>query len=141
MPCPPAMTVSTRGRYALRVMVELSLQPRDTYTPLRTIAQRQDISLKYLEAIMNTLSKAGFVDAMHGKGGGYRLSRAPQTYTVADILELTEVSLSPVSCVNGSEPCAHAAECRTRRLWAGLDQVISEYLRSITLADLAGPYE
>jgi len=135
------MTVSTRGRYALRVMVELSLQPRDTYTPLRTIAQRQAISLKYLEAIMNTLSKAGFVDAMHGKGGGYRLSRAPQTYTVADILELTEVSLSPASCVNGSEPCAHAAECRTRRLWAGLDQVISEYLRSITLADLAGPYE
>lgn len=135
------MTVSTRGRYALRVMVELSLQPRDTYTPLRTIAQQQNISLKYLEAIMNTLSKAGFVDAMHGKGGGYRLSRAPQTYTVADILELTEVSLSPVSCVNGNEPCAHAAECRTRRLWAGLDQVISKYLRSITLADLAGEGE
>ena len=140
MPRPPAMTVSTRGRYALRVMVELSLQPRDTYTPLRTIAQRQAISLKYLEAIMNTLSKAGFVDAMHGKGGGYRLSRAPQTYTVADILELTEVSLSPVNCV-ADKPCAHAAECRTRRLWAGLDQVISEYLRSITLADLAGEGE
>ena len=121
MPRPPAMTVSTRGRYALRVMVELSLQPRDTYTPLRTIAQRQAISLKYLEAIMNTLSKAGFVDAMHGKGGGYRLSRAPGTYTVADILELTEVSLSPVSCVNGSEPCAHGG-MRTWRLWAGLDQ-------------------
>ncbi len=130
--------ISTRGRYALRVMVDLAEQPRDAYVPLRTIAQRQGISLKYLEAIMAVLSKAGHVDAVHGKGGGYRLARAPEAYTVADILTLTEVTLSPVSCVGeAGVACDRSSACRTQRMWAGLDQVISGYLRGKTLRDLA----
>lgn len=134
------MMVSTRGRYALRVMVDLAEQPRGAYVPLRTIAQRQGISLKYLEAIMNVMSKAGHVHAVQGRGGGYRLSRPPEAYAVADILKLTEVSLSPVVCV-GEEgiACERSATCKTQRLWAGLDQVIQAYLRGTTLKDLATP--
>ena len=132
------MMVSTRGRYALRVMVDLAEQPRDTYVPLRTIAQRQGISLKYLEAIMNVLSKAGQVNALQGRGGGYRLAMPPEQYTVADILKLTEVSLSPVACVDeAGVACERSSACRTQRMWVGLDQVISGYLRGTTLKDLA----
>ena len=84
------MIVSTKGRYALRVMVELALKPRNEYIPLKEIAEEENISQKYLEAIMASLSKAGFVDAVHGKGGGYRLSREPKDYTVGSVLKLTE---------------------------------------------------
>ena len=133
------MMVSTKGRYALRVMVELSEHSSGAYIPLKDIAQRQEISQKYLENIMTVLSKAGFVDALHGKGGGYRLSRGPETYTVGSVLKLTEGSLAPVACpsLNTGGACSRAAECRTLPMWLELERLIDAYLENITVADLA----
>ena len=131
------MMVSTRGRYALRVMIDLAEQGGSGYIPMKDIAQRQGLSLKYLERILPVLAKNGIVEGVQGKGGGYRLCRSPQDYTMGEILRLTEGSLAPVSCMDcGTEPCERAADCRTRPLWHGLDKVINEYLDSVTLADL-----
>ena len=131
------MIVSTKGRYALRVMVCLALQNSEDYIPLKEIAGTEDISQKYLESIMATLSKAGFVDALHGKGGGYRLSREPEEYTLGEILRLTEGSLAPVACLEcGAKTCPRAASCPTLPVWSELDKRISGYLDSVTLADL-----
>ena len=131
------MIISTRGRYALRVMIDLSQQDPDSYTPLKEIAARQEISEKYLENILKSLVTQGFILGLRGKGGGYRLTKAPEQYTVGDILRMTEDSLAPVSCLEpGAAACSRAAECRTLSLWNGLDKVINDYLDKYTLADL-----
>ena len=131
------MIVSTKGRYALRVMVHFALQNTDRYIPLKEIAEAENISQKYLESIMTTLSKAGFVDAVHGKGGGYRLNRAPAEYTVGSILKLTEGSLAAVSCTaQGPSACSRSTCCQTKPMWEKLDHMIDEFFEGITLADL-----
>ncbi len=131
------MMISTKGRYALRVLVDLAEHQRGEYIPLKEIAERQEISHKYLESIMAALSKDGLVDGAHGKGGGYKLSRAPEEYKVGEILRLTEGSLAPVACLeNGAGPCSRAAQCRTLPMWTELDRLISGYLDGVTVADL-----
>lgn len=133
------MMISTKGRYALRVMVDLTEHNTDTYIPLKDIAERQEISQKYLESIMTVLSKVGFVDALHGKGGGYRLNRSPNEYTVGSVLKLTEGTLAPVACLeNEHNKCDRAAKCRTLPMWTELDRLINNYLEGITVGDLAG---
>ena len=130
------MIVSTRGRYALRVMIDLAEQNADTYVPLKDIVQRQKISQKYVEAIMTLLSKNGFVTALHGKGGGYKLNRKPEEYKIGEILRLTEGTLAPVACLeSNAESCPRAAECRTLPLWRELDNRVSGFLDSVSLAD------
>ena len=131
------MIVSTKGRYALRVMVNFAQRGRDEYIPLKEIAESEGISQKYLETIMTTLSKAGFVDAVHGKGGGYRLNRSPEHYTVGSILKLTEGSLSAVSCTTqGPAACQRSQCCQTKPMWDKLDAMIDGFFESVTLADL-----
>ena len=131
------MIVSTKGRYALRVMVHFALQNTDRYIPLKEIAEAESISQKYLESIMTTLSKAGFVDAVHGKGGGYRLNRDPEEYTVGSILKLTEGGLSAVSCTTqGPAACSRSSCCQTKPMWEKLDTMIDDFFEGITLADL-----
>ena len=107
------------------------------YIPLKEIAEKEGISQKYLESIMTTLSKAGMVDAVHGKGGGYRLNRRPEEYTVGSILKLTEGSLAAVSCTaQGPAACARTTCCQTKPMWEKLDKMIDEFFEGITLADL-----
>ena len=131
------MMISTKGRYALRVMIDLAEQRKMEYIPLKEIAARQNISQKYLESIMTILSKNKFIDALHGKGGGYRLNREPADYKVGDILRLTEGSLAPVSCLErDAKPCEKRDECRTLPMWTKLHNMICEYLDSVTLASL-----
>lgn len=131
------MIVSTRGRYALRVMIDLAEHIDQERIPLKEIAERQAISQKYIEAIMTLLSKNHFVDAVHGKGGGYKLNRKPEEYKVGDILRLTEGSLAPVACLAaGAEPCAKKDVCKTLPMWTKLDSLIENYLDSVTLKDL-----
>ena len=131
------MIVSTKGRYALRVMVCLAQKEANAYIPLKEIAEAEHISQKYLESIMTTLSKADFVDAVHGKGGGYRLNRKPEEYTVGSILKLTEGSLAAVSCTTqGPAACSRSSCCRTLPMWEKLDRMIDEFFEGITVADL-----
>ena len=131
------MLISTKGRYALRVMVDLAEHPADGFIPLKVIAERQDISEKYLESIIKLLVKAKLLTGVRGKGGGYSLTRAPEQYTVGSILRVTEESMAPVACLEpGAEICPRSAECRTLALWKGLDKVINDYLDKYTLADL-----
>lgn len=131
------MMISTRGRYALRVMIDLAEHNTDGYIPLKDIAARQGISQKYMESIMTLLSKNKFVEGVHGKGGGYRLNRGPKEYKIGDILRLTEGTLAPVACLEcGAVPCERASECRTLPMWEKLDELINGYLDSVTLADL-----
>ena len=128
--------ISTRGRYALRVMIDLAEHIDEGYIPLQMIAKRQGISEKYLESILAVLSKAGLLDAVRGKGGGYRLSKPAKEYTAFEILSLTEGTLALVTCLERGQQCENAVNCRTLPLWQGLDQVIAAYLCSYTLADL-----
>ena len=131
------MIVSPKGRYALRVMLSFAQRGSDEYVPLKEIAEAEDISQKYLESIMTILSKAGFVDAVHGKGGGYRLNRKPEEYTVGSILKLTEGSLAPVSCTaQGAAACSRTTCCQTLPMWERLEKMIDEFFEGITLADL-----
>lgn len=131
------MMISTKGRYALRVLVDLAEHRDEGYIPLKTVAQRQGISQKYLEGIMTALSKAGYVDGIHGRSGGYRLVKPPEEYRIGPILRLTEGSLAPVQCMaDDALPCQMAGSCRTRPLWQGLDRVIRDYLDSATLDQL-----
>ncbi len=129
--------ISTKGRYALRVMVDLAEQNCDCFIPLKDIAQRQDISLKYLESIMTILSKANFVDAHHGIGGGYKLNRDAKEYTLGSILKLTEKTLAPVACLNGEFVCERDIQCRTLPMWSELNDMIDQFFESKTIADLA----
>ncbi len=131
------MKISTKGRYALRVMADLARQNPDTYVSLAAIAARQDISLKYLEAIVAKLHQAGFVTSQRGKNGGYRLARPAAAYTAGSVLKLVEGSLAPVACVeDDAVTCARSGQCDTLPLWLELDRLIDRYLESVTLADL-----
>lgn len=129
--------ISTKGRYALRVLLDLAENRSQAYIPMRDIAQRQGLSLKYLERIVPLLSKNGLVEAVHGKGGGYRLAVEPMQCSLWRVLELTEGDLAPVSCLEcGAKPCEHAASCRTLPVWKELDRRVRSYLQSVTLFDL-----
>lgn len=131
------MIVSAKGRYALRVMVCFAQRGSEEYIPLKEIAEKEGISQKYLESIMCVLSKAGFVDAVHGKGGGYRLNRNPDQYTVGSILKLTEGELSAVSCTSqGAAACSRTQCCEAKPMWDKLDKMIDDFFEGITIADL-----
>ena len=131
------MMVSTKGRYALRVMIDLAECPREKYITLNDIASRQEISEKYLESIISILSKAGFVIGLRGKGGGYRLSKSPEEYTVGSILKLTENSMAPVHCLaEHPNHCPRAKNFKTLPMWENLDRIVDEYLEGVKLSDL-----
>ena len=130
------MMISTKGRYALRVLIDMAEHQTDGYIPLKEIAKRQGISEKYLESIVKLLVKGSVVEGMRGKGGGYRLSKPAKEYTAFEVLSLTEGTLAPVSCLERGQQSENAVNCRTLPLWQGLDQVIAAYLCSYTLADL-----
>lgn len=131
------MLISTKGRYALRVMIDLAEHQGEGFIPLKVIAQRQEISEKYLESIIKLLVRANFLSGLRGKGGGYKLTRPPEQYTVGAVLRLTEDSLAPVSCIGADTVCPRSASCPTLPLWQGLDAVINQYLDGVTLAELA----
>ncbi len=132
------MMISTRGRYALRILVDLAENQGEGYITLREAAERQEISEKYLESIIKDLVRGGFVTGVRGKGGGYRLSRPADEICVMEVLQSAEGPLVPVACLEeGSAPCARASICRTLPLWEGLNRVVSEYLGGFTLQDLA----
>ena len=131
------MMISTRGRYALRVMIDLAEHQEDGYTPMKDVAKRQSVSLGYMEKILPVLVKNGIVEGLQGKTGGYRLIRKPEEYTLGEILRLTESSLAPVACLEcGATPCDKATDCRTLPVWTELDRRINEYLDSVTVSDL-----
>ena len=131
------MLVSTKGRYALRVMLELAQAEKGAYLSLPVIAKKQEISEKYLESIVSVLVKVGLVEGMRGKGGGYSLNRALKDYSVGEILRLTEGSLAPVSCLEGGEnPCPRACKCETLFMWENLETLINNYLDGVSLEDL-----
>ena len=131
------MMISSRGRYALRVMIDLAEHDDGAYIPMKEVAQRQDISLKYLEKILPQLVAAKLVEGQHGKGGGYRLTRAPENYPIGEILRLTEGDLAPVACLEcGAEACKRTADCRTLPMWSELNRRINDYLDSVTIEDL-----
>lgn len=131
------MLISTRGRYALRVMIDLAENQSGSYIPMKDVAQRQGISLKYLERILPVLTKNNLIEGVTGKGGGYKLTRAPEEYNVGEILRLAEGDLAPVSCLEcGAEPCERAGECRTLSMWTGFHNMINDYFDGITLASL-----
>ncbi|MBO7486464.1 MAG: Rrf2 family transcriptional regulator [Spirochaetaceae bacterium] len=131
------MIVSTRGRYALRVLIDMAENSGSDRIPLKEIAERQGISQKYIEAIMTLLSKNGFVDAVHGKGGGYKLNKKPEEYKVGDILRLTEGTLVPVACLEqDAAVCPRKNECRTLPMWTKLDEIVENYLDGVSIADL-----
>ena len=130
------MMISTRGRYALRVMLDLAKDESGTYVPLDDIARREGMSEKYLESIIVVLSRAGLVKALRGKGGGYMLTRQPEEYPIGEILRLTEKTLAPVTCLESGASCPEADACPTFPLWQGLDRVIDDYLMAHSLADL-----
>ena len=131
------MMISTKGRYALRVMIELARRQEEGYVSLKEVAQHQGISEKYLEAIMKNLVTAGLAVGLRGKGGGYQLSRPAADCSAADILRAAEGSLAPVACLEeDAAACSRMSECRTLPLWQGLNEVINNYLDHITLADL-----
>ena len=133
------MLISTKGRYALRVMIDLSEHQSDGFIPLKVIAERQGISEKYLESIIKLLVKAQLLNGLRGKGGGYKLTRPADTYTVGSILRVTEGSLAPVACLESSaNKCERAEQCTTLPVWKKLDEIINDYLESVNLADLAG---
>ena len=131
------MKISTKGRYALRMMLDLAAHQGDGYVALKDIAQRQEISLKYLERILPALVQAGEIEGVHGKGGGYRLTRAPKDYRVGDILRLTEGDLAPVACLGcDAKPCAREPQCRTIGMWRRFSEMTNAYFDGITIADL-----
>ena len=131
------MKVSTKGRYALRLMTDVAVHDQDGFVSLKDVAGRQDISLKYLEQIAGMLSRAGLLKSGRGAQGGYRLTRAPEEYTVGSILRLTEGDLAPVACLGGdTNHCERCGECPTLDFWTGLFRVVNEYIDLFTLADL-----
>ena len=131
------MLVSTRGRYALRVLLDLAEHQSEGFLPMKMVAQRQGVSLKYMERIMPVLTKHGLVEAVQGKGGGYRLVVAPEKCRVGDVLRLTEDDLTAVACMScGSTLCDNVPDCRTRPMWQELNELVNNYFDGITLADL-----
>lgn len=131
------MLISTRGRYALRVLLDLAENRTGAYIPMKDVAARQELSLKYIERIMPVLTKNKLVQGVHGKGGGYRLTGQPEDYRVGDILRLTEGDLAPVTCLEcGAKPCERAAECPALPMWTKFHKMVNDYFNGITLADL-----
>ena len=131
------MKISTKGRYALRIMVELAQHDQNEYLSLKVISERQEISMKYLEMIVAILNKAGFVISLRGKDGGYKLAKPANEYIVGSVLKITEGSLSPVSCLDYEiNPCRRADRCVTLPLWEKLDRLIDDYLENVTIEDL-----
>ena len=129
--------ISTRGRYALRVMIDLAEHGGGDFVPMKEVAARQEISLKYIERIMPLLTKENLVEELHGKGGGYRLCRPPEDYSVGEILRITEGELAPVACLErGAKPCPRAAECRTLPMWKKYYAMTNEFFDGISIADL-----
>ena len=132
------MMISTRGRYALRILVDLAENQNEGYITLKEAADRQEISEKYLESIVKDLVKGRFIEGVRGKGGGYRLSRPAEEINVLDVLQSADGTIAPVACLEeGSAPCSRAAVCKTLPLWKGLERVVSEYLSGYTIRDLA----
>lgn len=132
-----AVIISTKGRYALRVMIDLAEHRGEGYIPLKNIANRQGISEKYLEAILKALVKERFIIGLRGKGGGYKLSREPEEYTVGSIIRLAEGELVPVTCLSeNAAECPRSGECRTIGMWREFGKVIDAFLDGYTIADL-----
>ena len=129
------MKISTRGRYALKIMMALATSPEGEYVPLKTISDREQVSMKYLEQIIALLSRAGMLESTRGKSGGYRLAKAPNVYTAGDILRVAEGSLAPIKCVESK--CENSGNCSTFAFWEGLNRAINDYIDSTTLEDLA----
>lgn len=131
------MIVSTRGRYALRVLIDLAEHQNGGYIPMKDVAERQELSLKYLEKILPVLTKNNYIVGVHGKGGGYKLTREPQDCRVGDIFRLTERDLAPVACLErGAAPCERMGECRTISMWNKLNDMINDFFDGVTIADL-----
>lgn len=130
--------ISTRGRYAIRFMIDLAEQPDGTLVPLGDTAKRQGISKKYLEIVVKQLVAAGMVKGVSGKGGGYCLLREPHEYTALEVLQTTEGSLAPVACLrNGAEECPRRDHCQTLPMWTKFDSLVNNFFEDITIADLA----
>lgn len=130
------MKISTKGRYALRVMIDLALNGDENFISLKDIATRQEISNKYLEQIIAMLNKAGYLKTARGNNGGYKLAKKPNEYIIGDILRATEGDLTPIYCLTGEGKCKRKENCKTFSFWKGLDDVINEYVNSRTLEDL-----
>ncbi len=131
------MKISTKGRYALRIMLDLAEHSAGEYIPIKDISERQDISIKYMEQIISLLTKAGYVKSLRGNNGGYRLAKHPEEYRVGDILRITEGSLCPTSCLEDHpNKCPRRSVCKTLPFWEGLNRVINEYVDAKTLQDL-----
>ena len=129
--------ISTRGRYALRVLIDLAEHNNGGYIPMKDVAKRQELSLKYLERILPTLTKAKLIEGVHGKGGGYKLTRDPEKYTVGEVLRLTEGDLAPVACLApDAPPCDRVGECRTIGMWREYYEMTNRYFDGISIADL-----
>ena len=129
--------ISTKGRYSIRILLDLAEHESGGYIPMKEVAARQEISLKYIERILPPLKAAGLIASTHGIGGGYRLTREPEDYTLWDILRVAEGDMAPVSCLQAdAAPCSRAAECRTLPVWEGYYRVTKEYFSGITLANL-----
>ena len=133
------MMISSKSRYALRMLIYLAVNADREFVPLKEIAESEKISLKYLESIARMLSKEHYIEGTSGRGGGYHLTKAPKDYRIGDIIRLTEGTLAPVSCLkDDAEPCGRAELCCTLPIWQGLSNVITDYLDNMTLADVAG---
>lgn len=130
------MKISTKGRYALRIMLDLAMNDNGNFIPLKDIAIRQGVSIKYLEQIIAMLNKASYLETARGNTGGYRLAKKPSEYTIGDILRATEGDLTPIYCLTDEEECDRKDNCMTHSFWKGLDNVINEYVDSKTLEDL-----
>lgn len=131
------MMISSRGRYALHVLIDLAQHADEGYIPMKDVAERQGLSLKYIEQIIPVLTKNGFLSGIRGKGGGYKLMRRPEDYRIGEVLRLTEGDLAPVSCVSSKvEPCKETASCKIYTMWRKFDEITNEYFDSIRLSDL-----
>ena len=130
------MKISTKGRYALRVMIDLALNSNEKYISIKDIANRQEISNKYLEQIISMINKAGFLEVARGNAGGYKLAKEPNEYIIGEILRATEGELAPIYCLTDDGECDKQKSCKTYSFWKGLDSVINDYVNSKTLADL-----
>ena len=129
--------ISTRGRYALRILVDLAEHRQEGFLPLKEMARRQEISEKYLESIVKELVSAEILEGLRGKGGGYRLLREPEKISVLEVLECVENSLAPVACLKmDGKPCARSADCRSLPLWQGLDRTVRDYLGRFSIRNL-----
>ena len=131
------MNITSKGRYALRVMIDLAQHPEEGFVSLKTVAERQNISMKYLEMIVSGLKRGELLESSRGKEGGYRLCRRPEGYSVGEILRCLEDNLAPVSCIRDGEiQCDKAAACITLPMWKELDEITNRYLKTVTLEDL-----